>query len=540
MDLKQRQLASKYIDLLFRRKILIFTLFLLSVPIGLKVYLVTPKFYQATSLLSYEQQKISPNKMSPDVDSRIRDIVSTLTQIVTSRTNLEKLIVDLQLYPEERKTKPMEDVVDAMRREIHIEPSKQGDIFRITFSYGVPDKVVKVTNALASKFIEENLKYREEKATETSSYTSDELLMAKETMDRKENAMRDFKLTHYNEMPEQRDANVGRMIALQKQYQDNQTSIQDLERTCILIQDQISNRKKVLEATQEIKVETDDTGRASEQAQPLSNEARLAKGRLVLEQLLTRYTEKHPEVKRTREIIAKLEIEVAKDKVAGEVVNNVSENGRAGDGSNSSVAEKTGADPVILQLEAQLKSVLLNIETIKSERVQEKKLISQYEAWLAATPTREAEWSALTREYAQLKRHYDYLVSQDLEAKSMLNLEKRQKGSQFKIEDSARHPEKPIKPNFVQIMGVAVAIGLGAGICLSLVLNFFDTTFRDPEVLEFSFAVPLLTTVSHIEIPSERKRRKGLILFQVIYFLVGIISIVAIFVIVWRKGYIVI
>ncbi len=88
MDSKQRQLASKYIDLLFRRKIIIVTLFLLSLPIGLGSYLVTPKAYQTTSLLSYQQQKINPNKMSPDVVSRIRDIVSTLTQIVTSRTNL--------------------------------------------------------------------------------------------------------------------------------------------------------------------------------------------------------------------------------------------------------------------------------------------------------------------------------------------------------------------------------------------------------------------------------------------------------------------
>lgn len=133
MDFKQRQLANKYIDLLLRRKMLISLLFLLSMPLGLATYLFTPKIYQATSLLSYEQQKINPNKMSPDVVSKIRDMVSSLTQIVTSRTNLEKLIVDLNLYPELRKSRPMEDVVDAMRREIKIEPSKQGDIFDGSF-----------------------------------------------------------------------------------------------------------------------------------------------------------------------------------------------------------------------------------------------------------------------------------------------------------------------------------------------------------------------------------------------------------------------
>jgi polysaccharide chain length determinant protein (PEP-CTERM system associated) len=537
MDLKQRQLASKYIDLFYRRKLLIITLLLLSIPIGLGNYLITPKVYQATCLLSYEQQKISPNKMSPDVVSRIRDIVSSLTQIVTSRTSLEKLIIDLNLYPELRKKKPMEDIVEAMRRDIKIEPSKQGDIFQITFNHPVPEKVVKATNALASKFIEENLKYREEKAIETSSYTSDELQMAKETMDRKENAMAEYKLKHYNEMPEQRDANVGRLIALQKQYQDKQTSIQELQRTGVLIQDQITNRKKVLEAVSVDKVDTDEAGRSVTQTKPLSNEAQLSKARLILEHLLTRYTEKHPEVRRTREIIAKLEIEVAKDNASNGNSSKVVSNYESRKGSESGRME---VDAIVLQLEAQLRGVLLNIETIKAEKEQEKKVISEYEQWLAATPHREAEWSALTREYGQLKRHYDYLVSQDLEAKSMLNLEKRQKGSQFKIEDPARHPEKPIKPDFLKTMGIAVAVGLGIGMSIVLVFDFFDSTFRDPEALESALGIPLLATVPFIATEKEQKRRKWRIFFQVVFFTAGVILVAALVIITWMKGYIVI
>ena len=539
MDFKQRQLANKYIDLLLRRKMLISLLFLLSIPLGLATYLFTPKIYQATSLLSYEQQKINPNKMSPDVVSKIRDMVSSLTQIVTSRTNLEKLIVDLNLYPELRKSRPMEDVVDAMRREIKIEPSKQGDIFQITFSHSVADKVAKVTNALAAKFIEENLKYREERATETSSYTSDELLMAKDTMDRKENAMRDYKLSHYNEMPEQRDGNVGRLIALQKQYQDKQASIQDLERTCVLIQDQIANRKKVLESIAEVKVEQDVVGQTSTPVQPMSNETRLAKARLVLDQLMTRYTEKHPEVKRTRDIIAKLELEVKKEKAEGNGAETQTTSQSGNEGPNTDSSNRLTVDPAILQLEAQLKSVLMNIENIKAEKEQEKKVISQYEQWLAATPNREAEWSALTREYAQLKKHYDYLVSQDLEAKSMLNMEKRQKGSQFKIEDAARNPEKPIKPNFMQIMGIALAAGLGAGLGLSMLLEFFDGSFRDPEALESTLGIPLLTTVPHIATEAESKRGNWLIFFQIVLLLSAGIAVVTLFGVVWYRGYIV-
>ena len=540
MDSKQRQLVNKYINLFFRRKVFIIAMLLLSLPGGLGVYLATPKVYQATSLLSYEQQKISANKMSADVSSRIRDIVSTLTQIVTSRTNLEKLIVDLNLYPEARKKMPMEDVVESMRRVIKIEPSNQGDIFKITFNHQSPDKLVKVTNAIAAKFIEENLKYREERATETFSYTSNELESAKEAMDRKENSMRDYKLKHFNEMPEQRDSNVARLIALQKQYQDRQVSIQELERTCVLIQDQIANRKKVLEATSAAKEETDGIARTSAQDVPLGSEVRLAKAKLALEQLLSRYTDKHPEVKRVKSIIATLESEVSKNPPSVAV----DQDGKTPVGSeevrDAQASGRGVVDTVVLQLETQKKNLLLNIEAIKAEKEQQKKIIAQCEEWVAAAPIREAEWAALTREYSQMKRHYDYLVSQDLEAKSMLNLEKRQKGSQFKIEDPARLPEKPIKPNFRMIMGIALAIGLGVGFGLSLVLDFFDTTFRDPETIEALLGVPLITSIRYLETKTEQtKRRKWQILSAI--FLVAMATVVAaLFVGVWIKGYIIV
>ncbi len=94
-----------------------------------------------------------------------------------------------------------------------------------------PEKVIKVTNALASLFIEENLKYREERATETSKYTESELAMSKKVLDEKEQVMRDYKLKYFNEMPEQRQGNLTQLQALITQNQGIQNSIQDLERT---------------------------------------------------------------------------------------------------------------------------------------------------------------------------------------------------------------------------------------------------------------------------------------------------------------------
>jgi len=311
MNSKQSQLAQKYLNLFLRRRVLIITLLLLSLPIGMRVYLKTPKVYKATSLLSYQQQKIR-NKMSPDVSSGINDIVSTLTQIVLSRTNLEKTILTLNLYPEARKELPIEDVIEIMRGKIEIKPMNRGNVFTISFSGTAPGNVVKVTNELAARFIEENLKYRQERASETSSYTSEELLMAKKGMDRKENAMRDYKLKYYYEMPEQKETNVVQLIALQEQYQNTQANILELERTLVLVQEQVSSRKEVIKNS----ISTDfDFGFSIEEesaAIPSGNIQRLAEMKLFLEQLLLKYTEKHPEVKRTMRFIEKMENEIIK------------------------------------------------------------------------------------------------------------------------------------------------------------------------------------------------------------------------------------
>ncbi len=66
-----------------------------------------------------------------------------------------------------------------------------------------------------------------------------------------------------------------------------------------------------------------------------------------------------------------------------------------------------------------MNEVSLNIARMKKEMEEIKEHIKQYEQWVAAAPVREAEWSALTREYGEIKRRYDFLVAQNLQADSV-------------------------------------------------------------------------------------------------------------------------
>ncbi|BDD87639.1 GumC family protein [Desulfofustis limnaeus] len=517
------QLIRRWVDVAFRRKTTILFFALVGLFVGLGYYLSEPKFYRSTALLSYEQQRINPTQMSPDVVARIRETINTVTHIVLSRSSLERIIHDLNLRDETSKSS-MEDEVEWLRQRVIVEPSRQGDTFSINHLGTDPVLVEKVTNALADRFIEENMKYREERAAETSQYTQDELAMAKEILDVREAEMRDYKLRHFDEMPEQREGNLARLNSLQEQYQNRQNSIQDLERTRVLIQEQINLRRQIL--TGAVQAQTGQVTAVEAPTPVETDQQRLARLEQTLQSLLGRYTEQHPEIRQLRREIALLQENIGPDAGA--------ETGTAaGRGSRASF------DQELFDLEIQMKDVVLNIKKLNEERAELQKSIDRYESWIEAVPQREAEWSALTREYAELRRHYDELVAQNLQASAALNLERKQKGSQFKIEDRARIPEKPIKPIFSITMALALFAGLGLGILLAVGKELIDLSFRSPDEVESELGVEVVCSIPYVPLPNEtRKQRLKQVAVGCALFL-GFVGWVVMVVMFWQRGQII-
>ena len=529
MDSKQRQQLKKYVDLVLGRWQFITICLLLSIGAGLIYYLTIPKSYQSTSVLSYEQQQISPTKMDPEQGrNRLQEAVATLRELVTSRNSLEKVITQFDLYPEQRKKLPIEDVIEIMRKNITITPSR-GDVFSVSFQDHSPEKVMKVTNALAALFIEENLKYREERATETSKYTQDELDMAKKVLDAKEQVMRDYKLKYYNEMPEQRAGNLERLNSLNEQSQKLQESIHNLERTKIMAQEQI-NMMQRLAATRSSLEQAMSAGTGPAAGAPVSDADRLEQLRRYYDTLLIKYTDKHPEVRRTKQLIEQLQARVDTGQESGRPPAGA---GGAGSAQWADSMEMGRLQIQIGEYDASLRQMRTQLAALPAE-------IGKYQAWIEATPVREAEWNSLTRDYDELRRHYDGLVARNLQAQSSETLERKQKGSKFKIVDPARLPDKPFKPNFLKIFLAAVALGLGLGLGITLALDFVDTSFKDPLELEEYLGVPVACAVAYIENSDEIGRKRKRFLFSVVLLSFAALALVTAILVLWLKGRIII
>jgi uncharacterized protein involved in exopolysaccharide biosynthesis len=157
MENQQRQQIKKYLDLFVLHWKLIAVCLLVAMTLGPALYLRMPQVYQCESLLSYERQRINPSRMAPEQDhQRLRDTISTLSNVVINRNNLEDIIIQFELYKGSRQRLSIEDVIDMMREHIRITPSTRGGTFTVSFEGQDQNKVMKVTDGLAAKFIEWN------------------------------------------------------------------------------------------------------------------------------------------------------------------------------------------------------------------------------------------------------------------------------------------------------------------------------------------------------------------------------------------------
>lgn len=498
MEKQQPQIdtAKKYLNLILSRRRLIAAFVLLAVSAGLLMYLATPKVYESSASIIYQEQRINPSRFSPDEERQMREMVNTVSQQVLSRANLENLIRKYGLYQNPQSNVAVEDLIAKARDNISVTMERdRGNVFSVSFQGGNPSRVMQVTDWLALKFIEENLRVREERARETSDYIKDELQMAKARLDKKEAEMKDYKLKYYNEMPDQRASNMTRLNALQEQFQALQTNIYNLEQTRLLMSEQLEVRRNMQE-------DAAAAGTAAyEGEQPGSLAQELSSARRRLQDLLSRYTPQHPEVKRQEHRIRRIETEI--------------ESARPRDSDDAPASDQdmgpetlSREDSRIAELKAQIREIDVNLKTLRKESNNILEQIRNYQKWVEAAPVREAEWASLTRDYEELKQYHDQLLSQSFSAEAAETLEISQKGSQFKIVDQAYLPKTPAKGTFLKILMASLFVGLAAGMGTVLGLDFMNTSFKQAEDIENYLKLPVTCALPLIVTETEKKNTR--------------------------------
>ena len=107
-----------YLEIGLRRKWYIIVPLVVSVLISFGVYQYLPKVYKATTLILVQPQSVPENYVRPTITDEVIYRLNTIGQEILSRTRLEKIIGEFNLYRDLRKKVPMEEVVETMRKAI--------------------------------------------------------------------------------------------------------------------------------------------------------------------------------------------------------------------------------------------------------------------------------------------------------------------------------------------------------------------------------------------------------------------------------------
>jgi hypothetical protein len=235
-----------------------------------------------------------------------------------------------------------------------------------------------------------------------------------------------------------------------------------------------------------VAVESGGAGRA--ETDPAS---RLAQLELMLSSYRSRgFTDKHPDIVATQVEIDQLRTTAA-----------------ASGGRPLSQAQQNA--------EAERRRAALRIASAQDAVQKATAQIDDLQKRLAETPRVAEQLGALTREYEHLGKSLLEYSNKRLEAGVAANMERRQKGEQFKVLETGFPAPEPSSPNRLVIVLVGLMLGLAVGAGLGILLESSDASFHLPRELQTALRIPVLAAIPAIvldaDLAAERRRRTRLV-----------------------------
>lgn len=434
-----------------------------------------PDRYRAHALLLAVPQRVPEAFVRSTVTTRNSQALQSMTQQILSRTQLEQVIREFDLYPEDRKLDAMEDVVDTMRaRDLEIRPVK-GDSFRLGFTAGKPDVAQRVVERLVTLFIVQTTVDRTILAEGTDQFLEAQLADARRKLIDNESKLAQYRRQHNGELPTQVEANVRGQHNAEMQLQMLAESLnRDREKQLALERSLKDASLSQLIDSRPRQVPADpSTLTATEQ---------LERAEASLEVMRSTMTDRHPDIVAMKQTIAELraraEIVSARQVALGDT--------NAEDGLRRNRLE---------ELRAELSAVERQVAQKTAEAERLRAVFLNYQRRIEGTPAREAELAALTRDYDTLQNTYRGLLAKKQESEIAANLERRQIGAQFKVLDPARFPERPFAPRRARLYAMSVLGGFGIGVLLAVILELFDRGLRTQEEVRAALGLPVLATI---------------------------------------------
>ena len=534
-----------YAAIVHRRRGVMLLVLGLLLAVTLAVALLLPPVYRSTATILIKEQEIPQEFVRSTVTSFADERIQVISQQVMTRATLLALVDRYDLYGAARQRLTSEDILDLMRRDIKLtpisaevtdrrtgSPVKSTIAFSLSYDSEIAANAQKIANELVTLYLNENVKSRQQKAAETTSFIDEELTRVSEHISELEQQITDFKRKNQGRTP---DLGAANQIGAERTGID----LQRLERDITFMEERKLSLQSQLAET---KPSTPVVGNGGVILEP---EDRLKSLQLQLTTLTGTLSNEHPDVKRLRREIATLQAESGLQDDAVEREAKLSElqgqlsllRQKYAEDHPDVVALKraytaldkavrTGADgpadragtlrrarkadnPVYLNLKSQIDTVNAQLHSMRTERGELRAKQTQFDVRLSQTPEVEREFLELARDLGGSRDRFRELRDKQSKAQVAEQLERGRKAERFTLIEPPIFPEKPYRPNRSLILAIGALLALAASVAAAALRESLDQTVHTSRDVTRVLQVPMLAVLPSLPSP-ERLRRRSL------------------------------
>jgi polysaccharide chain length determinant protein (PEP-CTERM system associated) len=451
---------------------------------------VLPKKFTSQSRVQIHEQSVSTDLVKPVLTEATNARLASMQEQILSRTQLQAIIERLGLYPSDRGKMHMEELVSRLRQAIEVTApdtsiggqSRQLPGFYINVTFDNPEIAQRVCSEITNKFMEQNVKYMNDKTKQAADFLGERAEDAKRNLDQQDAKLAEFKTKYMGSLPDQQQANLSVLQTMNSQLDAITLSISRAQQDKAMNESLLAAQLGTWKAT---KVGVTPTETLEEQLTTLQEQ---------LASLQSRYTPEHPDVIKTKNQIEQLQQRIASG---------------AKDVKPTTTATSNEIEPPqIQQLRARIKQGDMNAADLTRRQAQIQSQIGVLQGRLQLSPAVEQQFKELTRSYQAASESYNDLLKRHDQATIAQSFTQDQQGEQFSMEDPPNLPMTPSFPNRTKFAGGGVAGGLALGLAILFLLAALDSSMHSERDVEVCLKLPVLATVPTMD-PSGMGRTNG-------------------------------
>jgi polysaccharide chain length determinant protein (PEP-CTERM system associated) len=456
------------------------------------VYVITlPDTYEVNAKLHVDTRSLlRPAIQGLALDSNAgAQAVALMRRILLVRPNLEEIARSTDLDLQAQTPADMERLLARLQSEISLSQARGQDIFTIAYEDGDPQVAKRVIDAVINLFLERSLGEARRGTVATREFLEKQVKAYEAKLVEAEMRLKEFRRKNMGILPGAASNFASRSEAL----------AQELSGAKLQLQEAKSRRDELEEQLED----SDDPALylpfAEEFVGPLDGRIQELESRLY--ELLLRYTERHPDVIITRELIEDFKAQKLTqiDAVSGE---------------ESNPQDPNVNNPFYQSLKVALSAADAEVAALK-QRVAEFENRQEAAALLVDEALRvETEYAQLNRDYGIIKSNYTAFAKRREQAEIGVDADQSLDNVQVRVIEPPKVPILPTGPERSLLSILVLVIGMGAGIGLAWVLSVVNPVFFDVGQLAATFKGPILGTVSFSGIGAFARPRAEVITYM--------------------------